>query len=222
MQTGKFIVKGSLAGLQLRRIICLVVLVMFMTAGTGNCWWGSSFNNNYWQPPSPIYTIVAGQHHTIGIRQNGTVAVWGDNTHGQLAVPVGLGGVVAVAAGMYHSVALRSDGTVVAWGDNTYGQLAVPSGLTGVRAIAAGYTHTLALKNDGTVVAWGNNNSGQCNVPANLAGVVAITAGATHSVALSAGVTYQWGVVTQPQITPATNNGSGTTVPIISLGSLVG
>lgn len=218
MDLRKFMTKVLLAGSQVRQVFCVVALVTLFSAGTGNCWWGSSFSYYYWQPPSPIYLVVAGMNHTVGIRQDGTVTAWGDNTHSQLAVPSGLGGVVAVAAGAYHSVALKSDGSVVAWGDNTYGQLNMPWGLTGVKAIAAGLTHTLALKNDGTVVAWGNNNFGQCVVPVNLTGVIAITAGANHSVALvSGGYTYQWGTVTPPQ--PITN-GTGT-ISIPSLGGLV-
>jgi alpha-tubulin suppressor-like RCC1 family protein len=76
---------------------------------------------------------------------------------GQLNIPAGLNGVVAVAGGLVHSLALKGDGTVVAWGCSlgNVGQCTVPSDLSNGVAIAAGRLHSLALKGDGTVVAWG-------------------------------------------------------------------
>ncbi len=99
--------------------------------------------------------------HTVHLKSNGTVWVWGNNTNGQLgngtttnsAVPIqlsGLSDVKTLAAGNDFTVSLRNDGTVWAWGNNTNGQLgngtttqsSTPlqvNGLTGVTAIAAGY-----------------------------------------------------------------------------------
>lgn len=127
--------------------------------------------------------VSAGLNHSISLKSDGTLAVWGNNYFGQLGdgtttdrltpkALTGLSNVTAVAAGLYHSVALKSDGTVIAWGNNYYGQLgdgtatnrltpvAVP-GLTQVIAVAAGFYHSVAVKSDGTVVAWGNNYYGQ-------------------------------------------------------------
>ena len=119
---------------------------------------------------------------------------WGDNTGGQLAIPVNLSGVKAISAGESHALALKNDGTVVAWGDNLSGQTTLPKGLKDVEAIAAGGFHSLALKRDGTVVAWGLNSSGQCTIPAKLDRVKAIAAGYTHSIALKSDDTViAWG-----------------------------
>jgi alpha-tubulin suppressor-like RCC1 family protein len=107
-----------------------------------------------------VVAIAAGWRHTVALKDDGTVAAWGDNASGQTAVPAGLSDVVAIAAGESHTVALKGDGTVVAWG----AMAAVPAGLSGVVAVAAGTYHTVALKGDGTVVAWGNNSSGQTTV----------------------------------------------------------
>jgi alpha-tubulin suppressor-like RCC1 family protein len=130
----------------------------------------------------------------VALKQDGTVAAWGDNSSGQCDLPSYLTGVTAIAAGGQHTVALKQDGTVTVWGANNYKQCDVPSHLTGVVAIAAGASHTVALKQDGTVAAWGMCNYKQCDVPINLTGVVAIAAGMSHTVALKQdGTLAAWG-----------------------------
>jgi hypothetical protein len=127
--------------------------------------------------------VSAGFDFSVALKSDGTLATWGDNTHGQLgdgsrtnrlipATVPGLSGVVAVKAGHGYVVALKSDGTVVAWGYNAFRTLGdgtqtdrltpvVVPGLAGAVAVAAGATHTLALNSDGTVMAWGNDTFGQ-------------------------------------------------------------
>jgi alpha-tubulin suppressor-like RCC1 family protein len=127
--------------------------------------------------------VVAGQDHSLLLREDGTVWAWGINTYGQLGdgtttsrtTPVrvvGLDNVAYLAAGMWHSLALKIDGTVWAWGyngqrqlgDGTFTNRSLPVqvlGLTGVVAIAAGDTHSLALMGDGSLRAWGSNSRGE-------------------------------------------------------------
>ena len=140
--------------------------------------------------------VSAGSYgHVLVVKSDGTVSATsatGDNSAGQINVPAGLSGVVAVAAGSDSSMALKSDGTVVEWGASWMGR--APTGLTGVVAIARGTDHALALKSNGTVVAWGYNGQGQTNVPAGLANVVGITASGSTSYALkSDGTVVAWG-----------------------------
>ncbi len=128
--------------------------------------------------------VALGYGHSVALRADGTVAVWGDNAQGQL----GLGhtdyrlkpesipdfsDVSAVAAGREHSLALKSDGTVWAWGANyPNGQLGdgslkaqttpvALSEIKNVQAVSAGGWHSLALLTNGQVMAWGRNVSGQ-------------------------------------------------------------
>jgi alpha-tubulin suppressor-like RCC1 family protein len=145
-----------------------------------------------------VLAVAAGYSHCLGLRADGTVAAWGDNSYGATTVPVGLSNVVAVAAGYFSSVALLSDGTVAAWGDNYYGQINVPRGLSDVVAIAAGFSHSLALQADGTVSAWGSYWDGTTNVPmtvpVKLTDVVGVAAGGNHNLALRAdGTVVGWG-----------------------------
>ena len=171
---------------------------------------------------SGVTAIAAGGDHTVALRNDGSVVVWGYNRNGQvtgtptdepaIASPVTLGGqvlsgVTMIAAGGNHTVALKTNGSVVAWGWNCCGQTDVPvAAQSGVKAIAAGYCHTVALKSDGSVVAWGWNNYGQTNVPvAAQSGVIAIAAGGYTTVALkNDGSVLAWGK----------NNLGQTTVPV--------
>ena len=113
-------------------------------------------------------TISAGGIHSLALKEDGTVVVWGSNDTKQCDVSNGLKGVIAVSTWGFHSLALKEDGTVVAWGWNDYKQCDVPNGLKGVIAVSGGAYHSLALKEDGTVVAWGSNDSKQCDVPNGL------------------------------------------------------
>jgi alpha-tubulin suppressor-like RCC1 family protein len=137
------------------------------------------------QGGTPKASIVAGDFHTLAMKNDGTVWAWGANANGQLGLgdytsrssPVqvtALGNnVVALVAGLGHSLALKGDGTVWAWGANIHGQLGLgdytshssPVQVTAlgsnVTALAAGEWHTLARKGDGSVWAWGANDNGQ-------------------------------------------------------------
>jgi len=138
-------------------------------------------------PLAQAATIAAGTDHSIAIKDDGTVWVWGDNSHGQLGngtsgtgtgslVPVqvpGLANIIAVSAGQDFSIALEDSGQVWTWGDDVVGQLgdgAAGAGrttpyqitsLTGITMIAAGQQFVLALRSDGSVWAWGKNSTGQ-------------------------------------------------------------
>ena len=137
--------------------------------------------------------------HTVALKKDGTVAVWGNSLFGQSDVPRNLSGVVSVSTQQNFDLALKSDGTVVGWGANMVGQTDIPKGLSDVTAIAAGEYHSLALKKDGSVVAWGQNKNGECNVPENLHDVVAISAGNGQSLALKKdGTLVAWGETVIP------------------------
>lgn len=132
-----------------------------------------------------IVAISAAWFHSVALKNDGTVWIWGRNTvpsnmdsSGTVltAAPVqvaGLSDIVAISTRGYHRLALKSDGTVWAWGYNGFGEIGVGtyggahplpaqvSGLTGIVAIAAGNQHSLALDSSGTLYSWGRNDDGE-------------------------------------------------------------
>jgi len=182
--------------------------------------------------PSPINFIQlsAGGYHSVGLRNDGTVWVWGYSNGAYNSSPTqisGLTDVVSVAAGYDFSVALKSDGTVWHWGtyyyNSTSQRFATPTqvaGISGVTAVSAGVNHALALRTGGQVWAWGYNEYGEAgpDVPINtfqdtpiyittLSGITAIRAAENSSYALkNNGTIWAWGYNAFGQL----GNGSST------------
>jgi len=127
--------------------------------------------------------VAAGGYHTVGVKTDGTLWSWGNNSWGQLgdgttsnkSTPVQVGTASdwqLVVAGYGHTIATKTDGTLWAWGGNSYYQLGdgtaenksnpvqVGTG-SDWQSVVAGEFHTMAIKTDGTLWAWGNNSSGQ-------------------------------------------------------------
>jgi len=113
-----------------------------------------------------VKAIAAGSHHSVALKNDGTVLVWGaDKEKGQSATPrrlQGLSQIVAISAGGWYSLALKQDGTVWAWGvmNEVIRKPVQVNALTNVSRIAAGMSHSLAVKKDGTIWAWGLNYFG--------------------------------------------------------------
>ncbi len=129
-------------------------------------------------------SLSAGQLHTVGIRNDGTLWAWGYNNFWQLGLgnntsvntPTQIGTDTTwhiVSSGRDYTMALKDDGTLWAWGANTSGKLGV--GGTSVRTtptqvgtannwekvVASEGEFTVAIKTDGTLWTWGANNFGQ-------------------------------------------------------------
>lgn len=60
-------------------------------------------------------TITTRGNSVCGLRLDGSMLCWGDDTHGQLSVPPGAG-FTAVAGGVDFNCALGSVGTPSCWG----------------------------------------------------------------------------------------------------------
>jgi alpha-tubulin suppressor-like RCC1 family protein len=188
------------------------------TDGTLWCWGtnraGNSFNgtvvppqmgDNFSPPvqmPAPAagtaWTAVAlGNNHLCGMRSDGSLWCWGENTVGQVGdgtttartAPVQIGadaGWLSVAAGDDHTCAVRADGTLWCWGDDSAGDIGVGSqtntpilspGQVGTNDSAAWTSvacgpeddHVCATKADGTVWCWGSNTDGDLGVSSSSA-----------------------------------------------------
>src|SRR6478735_7213796 len=69
--------------------------------------------------------VAAGGSQTCAIRDDGTLACWGDDSAGQLdEVPSGT--FRSLSAGGAHTCAIRTDGTLACWGEDSAGQLYEP------------------------------------------------------------------------------------------------
>jgi alpha-tubulin suppressor-like RCC1 family protein len=170
----------------------------------GTLWtWGTNYLgalgiNNGENRCTPVTTFAGGTNwkqvssginHTLAIKTDGTLWVWGYNANAQLGInnttspkctPVTTfaGGTnwKQVAGGQNHTAAIKTDGTLWVWGynlslalgtnDTTQRNTPVTTfaGGTNWKQVACGNGHTVAIKTDGTLWTWGTNTSGQLGI----------------------------------------------------------
>jgi len=99
-------------------IVGIFLVTVALIAGMGGCSDGTS------PPHYPITRVACGEHHTVGVKADGTVVAVGANYYGQCNVGVWKD-TIGVAAGYFHTVGVKADGTVVAVGLNSDGQCEV-------------------------------------------------------------------------------------------------
>lgn len=118
-------------------------------------------------PEAGVVAIAGSDHHTLALRDDGSVLAWGNNETGTLGdgtrtdraspAPIpGLSDVVAVTA----SLALRADGSVLVWGDHpgdrhngwTVTKRRRPVPVEGLDGPVYAITGSRATLEDGTVV----------------------------------------------------------------------
>ncbi|KAL1512947.1 hypothetical protein ABEB36_002446 [Hypothenemus hampei] len=165
-------------------------LLVAGTGAKGQLGLGDDFDDNNYLSISKvpeledIISVASGQHHTLALRENGTVLGWGENKFGQLGVDSSVTnsfvpletfyheGLESVYAGWTHSAALTKNGEVFSWGRDTYGQLGaereipfkpekIPS-LNNIRQLSLGSEHNLAVTRDNKLYTWGWNEHGSC------------------------------------------------------------
>jgi hypothetical protein len=77
------------------------------TANAAGSWtaWGWNLDGQATVPVDAGFRqIAAGNLHSIGLREDGTVMGWGEDTFGQASPPGGLLGVIQVAAGGWYQL----------------------------------------------------------------------------------------------------------------------
>jgi alpha-tubulin suppressor-like RCC1 family protein len=150
---------------------------------------GNGSSNNQYNSPIQIglltnwKQVACGQHHTVGIKTDGTLWASGINTFGQLGnntrtqynSPIQVGSLTnwkQVDGGQHHTAAIKTDGTLWTCGYNILGQLGNDTithysspiqvgSLTNWKQVAGGFKHTAAVKTDSSLWTWGNNIWGQ-------------------------------------------------------------
>lgn len=124
-----------------------------------------------------------GARHAVGLKRDGSVWMWGDNSLGQIgdgrtsvAFPLVTASQILIATdissvsgGVSHVLALKSDGRLVTWGYGGFGQLGGGNTLqaNSMVSLGSGFSHiatsdhtSFAIKSDGTLWSWGYNGNG--------------------------------------------------------------
>lgn len=114
----------------------------------------------------PFTRVAAGGGFGCGLRADGTVLCWGDDSHGMVSnVPAGK--FAELTAGTFHACAIRGDDqSVVCWGAGdaddpngqdpdqiAFGQAVSPVGK--FVSLAAGLAHSCGIRDDSSVECWG-------------------------------------------------------------------
>jgi alpha-tubulin suppressor-like RCC1 family protein len=174
------------------------------TKTDGTLWvWGSGGNGRLGNGvttgniSTPVTTFAGGTNwkqagsstgsHMMGIKTDGTLWTWGNNSYGQLGnanttnvstpITTFIGGTnwKQTSAGISFTAATKTDGTLWLWGRNgTTGRLGTASiatnsstpvttfaGGTNWKQVSCGDAHTAAIKTDGTLWTWGYSDNGQ-------------------------------------------------------------
>ena len=133
-----------------------------------------------------VKQIACGTHHTMMLKNDGSLWVCGDNSSGQLGlndttdrtiftqVTTDINNdVKQIACGIDHTVILKTDGSVWSCGSNKYGELGLGDTIVrytftqattninnDVKQVSCNAYSTMILKNDGSLWSCGNNGSG--------------------------------------------------------------
>ena len=206
-QRRKALIKWLIIGGSVLVVVAVVVLVVAVLIPSGNYNKGDSLEakgdylaaaeafeaaGNYKDAPTryriarakaSYKTIIGvGMYHSVGLKEDGTVAVAGSNLSGKHEV-LEWTDLISVGAGYDFTVGLKADGTVVAAGDNGDDIFDARKWTNIVSLSASKYSHVVGLKKDGTVVAVGDNKFGQCKV-SGWTDIIAVAAGGFHTVGL--------------------------------------
>ena len=241
--------------------VVLPIGMAFASGGGGGSSWGSDIggsgsggggswgDGDYLLPDGSkrVKQVSLGGYHSAAITTDGSLYMWGWNSHGQLGngttndsnVPIKImDNVASVCLGGSHSAAITTDGSLYMWGLNNEGQLgngtiensSVPIKIMdNVAYVSLGGGHSAAITTDGSLYMWGYNDYGQLsngttkdsNVPIKIMdNVASVSLGYGHSAAITTdGSLYMWGYNDNGQL------GNGTTensyVPIKIMDNVV-
>jgi len=138
--------------------------------------WGWDSDGSVSNPPAGnnFIAVAAGNRHFVALRNDGTLAAWGNNDYNQVAgAPLTNNDYIGVFSGPFTSFAIRENGQCVAWGDNGKGQAEVPAG--DYINFDGGDYHGQGVRADGRVIAWGCKGYNYPYLPYNVGQLFAPT-----------------------------------------------
>lgn len=213
-----------------------VKVTLYMGSGSG----GSGEGNFDF---TSVQAFSLGTSHSGAITKDGSLWMWGYNSHGQLGdgsttnkhTPIKiLDDAKSISLGKEHSAVIKSDGSLWMWGDNSYGQLGDNSTtdkyapvkiMDDIKSVSLGSNHSAAIKSDGSLWVWGDNSYGQLGdytttnkyVPVKLLDSVKnISLGSAHSAAIKEdGSLWTWGYNRLGQLGNSTYSDNTTPVKIL-------
>ena len=89
--------------------------------------WGESGAGQSKPPSGTFQQVAAGWYHTCGLRTNGTVVCWGDDSDKPPLNPPS-GTFKQVSSHYNHTCGIRTDDTVACWGVVSEGDTTPPGG----------------------------------------------------------------------------------------------
>jgi hypothetical protein len=105
-------------------------------------------------PPSDAFASVdAGSGFACGVRVDGTLVCWGDDTHGQASPPAGT--FTSVVAGTFSACGVRTDGSATCWGDLSTAPDGTFQSVTIGSDLYPGADFACGLTTGDAVVCWG-------------------------------------------------------------------
>lgn len=203
---------------RLIRLIIVIVIVSFLVSGSQTA---------VAQSTDQVFSHVsAGQYHTCGLTNEGSLLCWGSNSSGQTDIPTNQT-FIQVSAGGGHTCGVKADGMLICWGWNGRGQTDVPADQTFTQ-VSAGNGYTCGLTTDSSLSCWGSTLYGQVDTPAGPS-FTQVSAGGYHICGLTTdGSLLCWGDNTYGQTdVPADQSfmeisaGAGHTCGLKATGSLL-
>jgi hypothetical protein len=108
-------------------------------------------------------SLAAGRDQTCGVRSDGKIACWGDNSLGAATAPPG-SSFTSISAGSLHSCATRTAQSAVCWGYPSSATTDIPSSV--FESLGIGDDHGCGVRADNDLVeCWGTESGGQTIEP---------------------------------------------------------
>lgn len=163
-----------------------------------------------------VRMVSMGVYHSVAIKNDNTLWVWGANEYGQFgngttensSVPIQvLDNVSLAAAGVDCTLIVKTDGSLWSCGKNDKGQLGIGNNNNSpnfskvsddVIYVTSNYDRSMAIKTDGSLWRWGEaefNNDNITNIPTKeMESVTFVSLGAAHTAVIKKdGSLWLWG-----------------------------